>query len=133
MLHPYLLDFPSTGSAPLGHLVIAEGATLPFPVKRVYWTAGVPAEKISGNHAHHQLEQLIVAVHGTLELLVETPDRQKHHFVLEHPTQGLYVPPLCWREIKFGAQTVLMCLASQEYEETDYIRTYPEFEQLVSR
>ena len=129
---PHLLDFPSNGSAEMGHLIIAEGAQLPFAVRRVYWTAEVPTTKVAGNHAHHELEQLIVAVHGTIELLVETPDRQRHSFRLDQPTQGLYVPPLCWREIRFGPGAVLMCLASQEYDEADYIRNYDDFARLVS-
>ncbi len=130
---PHLIDFPATGSDALGHLIIAEGGQLPFAVKRVYWTADVPTTKVAGNHAHHQLEQLIVAVYGTLELLVETPDRQRHTFALTGPTQGLYVPPLCWREIRFGPGAVLMCLASMEYDEADYIRSYEQFTRLVDK
>ena len=129
---PRILTLPFTGSDDIGQLVVAEGENLPFPVRRVYWTFDVPPTKVRGHHAHHALEQLVVAAHGTLELTVETADRQRRSFLLDHPSKALYVPQMCWREIKFGPGAVLLCLASMEYDEADYIRSYYEFMQLVS-
>ena len=131
MNNPYILSLSSTGSSDIGKLVVAEGKNLPFPVRRVYWTFGVPPDKIRGHHAHYELEQLIVAAHGTLEMVVETPDRVRHTFLLESPNQVLYIPPMCWREIRFGPNAVLVCLASAEYIEADYIRSYYDFCKVV--
>lgn len=128
---PHLIELASTGSDNIGHLVVAERGNLPFAVRRTYWTHGVPLNKIRGHHAHHALEQLIVCVHNSLEITVETPDRTRHHFILDRPSQALYIPPMCWREIKFDPDAVLLCLASLEYDEADYIRSYYDYVQLV--
>lgn len=133
MKTPYLIKLVSTGSDNIGQLVVAENNNLPFAVKRAYWTHDVPPNKIRGHHAHLMLEQLIVCVHGTLEMTVETSDRVRHHFALDRPNLALYIPPMCWREIKFGLGAVLLCLASSEYDETDYIRSYYDYVQLVTK
>ena len=132
MKAPHIFFLTSTGSDEIGQLVVAEHGNLPFAAKRAYWTFGVPPNKIRGHHAHHELEQLIVAVHGKIEMIVETPDRVRHTFLLDHPTKALYIPRMCWREIKFGPDAVLLCLASQEYVESDYIRSYYDFARLTT-
>ena len=129
---PYVFSLPGTGSADIGQIVVAEGDNLPFAIKRAYWTFGVPPDKIRGHHAHFHLEQLIVALNGKLEITVETSDRVRHAFKLDHPEKALYIPKMCWREIKFSVGTVLLCLASMEYLESDYIRSYYDFVQLVN-
>lgn len=129
---PRIISFPFSGSEDIGQLVVAEGNNIPFPIQRVYWTFNVPTSKIRGHHAHHQLEQLIVSVHGAIEMTVETSNRQRHTFMLNHPSKALYIPQMCWREIKFSEGAVLLCLASMEYDEADYIRSYYDFVQLVS-
>ncbi|MCB2408507.1 sugar 3,4-ketoisomerase [Hymenobacter lucidus] len=131
MTQPHILSLPDIGSEDIGRLVVAEGANLPFAIKRAYWTFDVPSDKIRGHHAHYELQQLIIALHGTLEMTVETPDRVRHTFLLDHPSKVLYIPRMCWREIKFGHGAVLLCLASMEYEEADYIRSYYEYVKLV--
>lgn len=131
MAQPHILLLSDIGSADIGRLVVAEGANLPFAVKRAYWTFGVPSNKIRGHHAHYELEQLIIALHGSLEMTVETPDRVRHTFMLDHPGKALYIPRMCWREIKFGSDAVLLCLASMEYIESDYIRSYYDYIRLV--
>ena len=133
MNSPRITSLPFTGAEDIGQLVIAEHENLPFPVRRAYWTFGVPIEKIRGHHAHHKLQQLIIALHGRLEIVVETPDRARHTFVLNHPTQALFIPQMCWREIRFGTDAVLLCPASREYDEADYIRSYYDFARLVEK
>lgn len=128
---PHLLSLPYTGSIDIGQLVVAENDNLPFPVRRVYWTFDVPEAKIRGHHAHYELEQLIIAVNGSIEFMVETADRQRHTFLLDHPSKVLYIPQMCWREIKFSTGAVLVCLASLPYEEKDYIRSYYDFVRFV--
>ena len=128
---PHLIELASTGSDNIGQLVVAERGNLPFAVRRAYWTHDVPPNKVRGHQAHHALEQLIVCVHSTLEMTVETPDRTRYQFLLDRPSQALYIPPMCWREIRFGPAAVLLCLASLEYDEADYIRSYYDYVQLV--
>ena len=122
MTLPYLVPLPAHGAADCGWLTVAEDANLPFAVKRVYWITAVPTGQVRGRHTHRTLEQLFVALNGTLRITVEAPGFTRHTFDLTHSKQALYVPPGSWREVQFGAGAVLLCLASQEYSEADYIR-----------
>lgn len=83
-----------------------------------------------GGHAHHDLEQIIFAVHGQIGFILDGIRGDKHTFTLNQPDQGLYIPRLYWRDITFSTNAVLMCLASEEYIEADYIREYAEFKTL---
>ena len=106
---------------PSATLTVAEGAGLPFAVQRTYWITEVPASRVRGRHAHHTLEQVLVAVHGRVTLVVQAEGQPPAHFCLSQPTQALYLPPHCWPEIHFGPGAVLLCLASQPYDPADYI------------
>ena len=119
---PYLLTLPQIGSAAQGLLAVAERQNLPFAVRRVYWIYEVPAGQRRGRHTHRTLEQLLVAASGEVRITLEAPDFARHTFELTHPGQALYLPPGAWREMEFGAGAVLLCLASQEYDEADYLR-----------
>lgn len=122
MTHPYLFSLPLHGAADSGWLAVAEGSGLPFVVKRVYWVVEVPAGRVRGRHAHHTLEQLLIAVHGVLDIYIQVEGQDhRQHFRLDHPGQALYLPPHCWPELHFGPGAVLLCLASQEYDAADYI------------
>ena len=122
MSSPYLFTFPAHGSPGYGWLTVAEGAGLPFAVKRVYWISQVPSGQVRGRHLHRTLEQVLVAVSGAVQVTVEEPDGTRHLFQLTHERQALYLPPGMWREIVFGAGAVLLALASQEYNEADCVR-----------
>ncbi|MGI4741152.1 MAG: sugar 3,4-ketoisomerase [Janthinobacterium lividum] len=122
MTLPHLFLLPTRGAAATGWLTVAEAADLPFAVKRAYWITAVPPGQARGRHTHRTLEQLFVAIHGTLRITVEAPGFARHTFELSHAGQALYVPPGSWREVHFGPGAVLLCLASQEYDEADYVR-----------
>lgn len=128
-MRPHVLNLGKLGNAEIGYLSVAE--TLPFPIKRVYWTYDVPADVLRGHHAHRDLEQLIMAVSGTIEMELESVTGEKETFVLRHPWEALYIPRLYWRTITFSEKAVLLCLASMEYGEEDYIRDYAEFKQMA--
>ncbi len=126
MTLPYLFTLPTHGAAAEGWLTVAEADTLPFAVKRAYWITAVPADQARGRHTHRTLEQLFVALNGALRITVEAPGFARHTFELSQPNQALYVPPGSWREVWFGPGAVLLCLASQEYDEADYVREDPD-------
>lgn len=85
-----------------------------------------------GYHAHKNLEQILVCIHGSCKVLLDNGVEKKKVF-LEKPYEGLYVPNNIWREMyDFSSDAVLMCLASDIYKEEDYIRNYDEFLQFVS-
>ncbi len=121
MTLPYLFTLPSHGAADSGWLTVAEADGLPFAVKRAYWITEVPAGRVRGRHAHHTLEQVLVAVHGRITLIINSEGQVPLEFCLAQPTQALYLPPHCWPEISFGPGAVLLCLASQPYDPADYI------------
>lgn len=125
---PALLDCGKVGSSALGYITIAE--KLPFEIKRVYWTYYAPHEVIRGHHAHRQLRQIIFAVSGSIKFELENMLGGKRSFLLDRPYIGLYIPEMHWRTMEFSHNAVLLCLASAEYDEEDYIRDYEEFQRL---
>lgn len=124
---PRLVEFSKIGSTALGYISVGENSALPFAIQRVYWTYFTPDSVIRGHHAHHDLEQLIFATSGRIEFILEGLDGRAESFMLDSPNVGLYIPKLYWRTIKFSHSAVLMCLASMEYDEEDYIRDYDKF------
>lgn len=125
---PQIITLDKIGSTELGYITIAErNKNIPFDVKRVYWTYYTPQDVIRGGHAHKALEQVIFAVSGTITFNTENKNGKKETFILDHPSKGLYLPQLIWRDIKFTHNAVLLCLASEFYTEDDYIRDYNEY------
>ena len=116
----------SSGSA--GNLSVVESSQdLPFSIKRVYYLHGLHENVSRGFHAHRTLHQCLVAVHGSLELRLEGP-AGKFVFTLSSPGEGVVIPPGYWREMhEMSEDTVIMVLASADYDESDYIRDYGEF------
>ena len=131
MKTPQYLSFNKIGSPNLGYISVAETQkNIPFDIKRVYWTYYTPQDVTRGGHAHLQLEQVIVAVSGTIAFMTEDLQGNKTEFVLDSPERGLYIPKHIWRDIKFSHNAVLLCLASEKYTEDDYIREYETFQKL---
>ena len=127
---PKIIEFPKLGMPSIGYISPAENDNLPFIVKRIYWTYFTPEDVERGGHAHYELEQILVAVAGKITVMTEMPGGIENTFILESPHQGLLIPKLCWREMKYSHNAVQMCLASLEYDEKDYIRKYDEFKLL---
>lgn len=126
--NPKFLSFNKIGSPNLGYISVAENhENIPFDIKRVYWTYYTPQDVTRGGHAHLELEQVIVAVSGTIIFNVEDLEGNKKEFILDSPEKGLFLPKLIWRDIKFSHNAVLLCLASEKYIESDYIREYETF------
>ncbi|MFS4430087.1 sugar 3,4-ketoisomerase [Chryseobacterium sp. S90] len=128
MTGPHIINLNKIGSPELGYITISETQKdVPFDIKRVYWTYYTPQDVSRGGHAHKNLQQLIVAVAGTITFNTEDKDGKKEIFVLDSPNTGLYIPKLIWRDIKFSHSAVLLCLASELYDEDDYFRNYQDF------
>ncbi len=107
--------------------VVEQGKDVPFDIARVYWLYDVPGGEERGAHAHRTLCQLLVAVSGSFDVVLDDGKR-KQTFTLNRPYQGLLLVPGIWRELKnFSSGSVCMVLASQVYEKGDYIRDYQEF------
>ena len=130
MNKPKIINFPKIGLPSLGYISLAEKETLPFEVKRVYWTYFTPEDVERGRHAHYQLEQILVAVAGKIIVNVEMPDGFEEQFLLDSPNQGVYLPKYSWHVMQYSHNAVQMCIASMVYEEQDYIRDFDEFKSL---
>ena len=125
---PHNINFPKIGDSSTGYISVAEASkNVPFDVKRVYWTYFTPESIERGGHAHINLEQILVAVSGTIKLKIETSEGEIFDFNLDSPDIGVFVPKKSWRTMKYSHNAVQMCIASIEYDEKDYIRYYKEF------
>lgn len=113
-----------------GHLIpLEENDTIPFDIKRVYYIYGVEEGVRRGFHSHRQLQQALICVHGEVKILAKTP-REEMDVCLNDPSQVLFIGPMVWREMyDFSEDAVLLVLASEHYDEADYIRDYAVYEQ----
>jgi hypothetical protein len=114
-----------------GNITVVENEnTIPFEVKRTYYLYDVPGGESRGGHAHKALSQLIIAASGSFTVTLDD-GKVKRTFLLNRPYQGLYVVPGIWRTLDdFSSGAVCMVLASEGYDEADYIRDYNEFIEL---
>lgn len=124
---PHLITLGRLGAPSIGYISVAEGATLPFRVERVFWTYYTPESILRGRHAHHHTEQALFAVAGRIVVTAETPDGELYTFRLEDPNVGVYLPPNAWHTMQYSHTAVQLVLASTPYEEPDYIRDHAEF------
>ena len=127
---PYLINFPKIGNSIEGFISVAENKNLPFEVKRVYWTYFTPESVIRGGHAHHHLEQILVALSGKITVTTQMPGEEEKKFILETANQGVFLPKYAWHRMQYSHNAVQMCIANMAYKESDYIRDYEEFKKL---
>jgi hypothetical protein len=111
-----------------GNLTFIEGGRhIPFDVKRVYYVYDVPGGSIRGSHAHRRLQQFMIAVSGSFDVKLDDGHR-KRTFHLNRASYGLYIAPMCWRELSnFTTGSICLVLASAPYDERDYFRSYQRF------
>lgn len=107
--------------------VVENGKEVPFDVKRIYYLYDVPGGSDRGGHAHKELYQLIIAASGSFTVMLDDGTNKKS-FMLNRPYQGLLVKPGIWRILTdFSSGSVCVVLASERYDENDYIREYEDF------
>jgi len=110
---------------------IEQSRHVPFDIDRVYYLYDVPGGERRGGHAHKELEQFIIAANGSFDLILED-QYERTTFHLNRSYYGIYVPPMTWRELEnFSSGSVCLVLASDYYDEEDYIRDYDEFKEPV--
>lgn len=126
------IHFPALGDA-RGHLVALEAnMTIPFIIKRVYYLFNTKEGVSRGYHAHKNLKQVAICVKGSCRFLLDN-GISKESVVLNSATIGLIIEGLIWREMHdFSADCVLLVLASEHYDESDYVRDYKNYLELVN-
>ncbi len=122
-----IIELPKI-SDPRGNLSFIEGGQhVPFDIKRVYYLYDVPGGSDRGSHAHKNLHQFIVAMSGSFDVVLDD-GKEKKRFHLNRSHYGLYLCPMMWRDLdNFSSGAVCMVLASEHYDEADYIRDYDQF------
>jgi len=120
--------------APQGNLTFVEAHRhVPFAIERVYYLYDVPGGAARGGHAHRKLEQVLIAMSGSFEAVLDDGTNRRT-VMLNRSYYGLYMPGLIWRElVNFSSGSVCMVLASAWYDESDYFRDYDEFRAAVKR
>jgi len=114
---------------PRGNLTVAEQQiNVPFNIARVYWTYDIPAGERRGGHAHRTCQEVIIAVSGSFDVMVDDGMGNTETFHLNHPYQGLYVGTGVWRTLEdFSSGAVCLVLASELFDEDEYLYEYDDF------
>lgn len=112
-----------------GSLTPIEGSSdIPFEIKRVYYIYDVLPEVTRGFHSHRKLHQVLISLGGSVTVRLKTPHEEKS-VTLKNPYEGLYIGPHIWREMcDFSPGSILLVLASDFFDETDYIRSFYDYE-----
>jgi len=110
-----------------GNLAVIEKDCVPFAIKRVYYLYDVPSDAFRGGHAHKKLQQFLIPLSGSFDVHLKDGESKKT-INLNKPNKGLLIVPGIWREIdNFSSGSVCLVLASEEFDEADYIRDYSAF------
>lgn len=126
-LEPIFIDFQEHGDWRGQLVALEENKNIPFHIKRVYFMYDTLQDVVRGKHSHKSLQQILFCVAGACTILLDD-GKEKVEVRLEKPSQGLFIGPGIWREMyNFTPGAVLMVLASEYYDERDYIRNYEEF------
>lgn len=121
-----LIDIPKINDV-RGNLAVIEGDCLPFEIKRVYYLFDVPSNAYRGGHAHKEQLEFLVALSGSFEVSLNN-GTSKQSIMLNKPDKGLLIPTGTWRELEnFSSGAVCLVIASDEFDEEDYIRDYNTF------
>ncbi len=111
-----------------GNISVLEKDILPFPFKRVYYLYDIPSGTYRGGHAHKEQKEFLIALSGSFNVIMQDENGAKKNVTLNKPNQGLLIPNMIWRELEnFSSGAVCLVLASDVYNEKDYIRSFEKF------
>jgi hypothetical protein len=127
MREPYLIIFEHIDNGEKGVFSIANTSKIPFEIKRIFWIFEGQDNRIAGEHAHRNSEQVLLALQGVIKISTENEKGEKGNFILDGKNKGLFIPALCWNKIEFTNNAALLSFSSMEYNPDDYIRDYNEF------
>ena len=119
-----------------GSLIVQESLSdvVPFEIKRTFFIFDTTPGTVRGNHAHYRNRQLLVCTSGACTIACEMPDGTRASYRLDWPSKGLLIEGMVWHEMKeFSKDAVLLVLASEHYDESDYIRDYGKFKEISAQ
>jgi hypothetical protein len=121
-----IIDIPKINNTK-GNIGVIENDTIPFDIKRVYYLFDVPSGAKRGGHAHKKLKQVLIAISGSFDVVLKN-GKSKEIITLNRPDKGLLIENYIWRELQnFSSGSVCLVLASEEFSEDDYIRSYKDY------
>jgi len=121
-----IIDIPKINNTK-GNIGVIENDTIPFDIKRVYYLFDVPSGAKRGGHAHKRLKQVLIAISGSFDVVLKN-GKSKEIITLNRPDKGLLIENNIWRELQnFSSGSVCLVLASEEFSEDDYIRSYKDY------
>lgn len=121
-----IIDIPKIKDT-RGNLAVIEKDGVPFSIKRVYYLYDVPSDAYRGGHAHKEQQEFLIALSGSFEVVLNDGN-SKQKVMLNKPDKGLLIPTGIWRELEnFSSGAVCLVLASDVFDEEDYIRDYDQF------
>lgn len=128
-----MLEFPQKGDE-RGYLVIVEGMKdIPFEIKRIFYIYGSDSTVVRGQHANKKTEFILINVSGQSKVRVKDGRGKEEIFLLDRPHTGIYLPKLVWKDMyDFSPDSILLCLASENYDPEEYIRDYGAFVDYVN-
>ena len=122
-----LIDLPHIQDERGSLSFVEVDAQISFGIARIYYLYDVPDAKVRGAHAHKNLQQLVIPISGSFDIELDD-GKSKKIYHLNSPDQGLYICPMIWRDLSnFSKDAVCLVLASEKYDESDYIRDYKDF------
>lgn len=132
VVSPQIIDIQKI-TDPRGNLSVVEsGVGIPFDIKRIFYLYDVPADSERGGHAHHRAIQLMIAVAGSFDVVLDN-GREQRLYTLNRPYKGLLIPPGFWRTMEnFSSGSVCLVVTNVLYSEDDYIREYQDFKTIVA-
>lgn len=125
---PYKVQFSQHGDE-RGWLVVVEGKKeVPFDIARIFYIYGSDKEVIRGRHANRKSEFVLVSVCGSCKVRTDDGHGHEQVFVLDKPYEGVFIPKMVWKDMyEFSEDSILLCLSSEKYDNSEYIRDYEEF------
>ncbi|WP_242133358.1 sugar 3,4-ketoisomerase [Aestuariivivens marinum] len=114
-----------------GNLSVVEKNTIPFSIKRIYYLYDVPSGATRGGHAHKEQSAILIAISGSFDVILDNGFKRQR-VMLNRPNKGLLIPSMIWRELdNFSSGAICLVIASDEFNEEDYIRNYNEFKSVI--
>ena len=133
LVSPTKITFNKHGSPGIGYLTALESHTIPFSIRRVFWTYFTPQSIIRGRHAHKKTSVIIIALTGKIIVTTENSTGHKQTFVLDKPNVGLLIPPMVWHTQRYSHTAIQLVLASRPFNEKEYVRNYKEFQEYAEK